>query len=417
MCCHITAPLPPPGWDRWNNVGVPRQMPPGIAYPPIPPNVFHHIPPPVDLWTPNAQPRPQPHVCPIHCVGGPVILRAQESGPTQGGNLPNTLNANVRADFPPQPVVSSLPHGSGAPVVPIVPVAPVAQMHPPGAELPHGPGVPVAPVTQMPPPGADEPNVAEQNNETSIQDHEQEENNHEIGSNNDDDDESESSSIVYYMSDSSSDTSGTVDNEENHDPMDVTGNDGVINLQAATEHNGNHEAAASGVDVPNTLRIDGSGDFHLGPQWQVPGTNTARVNAGPEFGHTSTWTEGHGSGGGVNNSRALGENNMVTPTEPNVNTGTRNVLPALMTTLRPADLNRDRELSPGRRYGTTGGGPANYQFVREYRPPTPYPTVLQYRPNYCSTGTQADFNNVIHQDPPVPTDLSMSGAYQPRRSN
>ncbi|KAI0468592.1 hypothetical protein F4859DRAFT_524165 [Xylaria cf. heliscus] len=71
------------------------------------------------------------------------------------------------------------------------------------------------------------------------------------------------------------------------------GADGVIDTRILTVHtNGYYYVPnATGVDIDNSLRIDKAGDFHLGPQWQVPSSKTAQSHAGPKFGEASIWSE------------------------------------------------------------------------------------------------------------------------------
>ncbi|KAI0505270.1 hypothetical protein F5B22DRAFT_531711 [Xylaria bambusicola] len=109
-------------------------------------------------------------------------------------------------------------------------------------------------------------------------------------SDNDEDDD-----ISDMMTESSSETidnlSHTAD-DGNLDILDVeNGSDGVIDLQVMADHNTPGGPVSRGIDVKNSLRIDKStGKFYLGPQWQVPSADAARMNAGPEFGTASTWT-------------------------------------------------------------------------------------------------------------------------------
>ncbi|KAI3343109.1 hypothetical protein F4824DRAFT_494901 [Ustulina deusta] len=340
----------------------------------------------------------------IPSVAKPVPYKWQESAPRQQGELLNVPDA-----FYVDPEVELLRQGLRT--SPLRPRAPIAHMSPTLGDVPMGPG------------------ATNQKYQTRIQDAEDSE--EEVSSDN-------KSCALENMSDCSSGTSETLTNEWEDDAMDNNSSDGVINLQPSADRNDYHEADAYGVDVDNSLHINGrTGNFHLGLQWQAPETNAARSNAGPEFGRASIWGEDHwghgpaewdgtdGEGffyvelaGGRSHSHGHDPIRMAVPSEPSVHTSTQEVLAARMCGMHLEDLNRAYELSQGQHHSIMIPSPQSYQDHREHQAPAPAYNGFNNATHSRETAinNNNDDDRVIRQDP-IPVDLSMSGACRPGPSH
>ncbi|GAW18094.1 hypothetical protein ANO14919_075650 [Xylariales sp. No.14919] len=199
------------------------------------------------------------------------------------------------------------------------------------------------------------------------------------------------------------------------------GNDGVLLSRSTTHNNGNH----GGVNVENSLRIsDHSGRFHLGPQWQVPEANTARSNAGPEFGLAHEWILYNGS---ESNDDSDGElvhiycdrdvqADLVDPSKScaniNPNSQERDALAACLGAVQPLGQSQPHELFPSQSDGATGEGPQNYGDRRHCQAPeaSSAPTDNCHSHAHVSREAETDgMASVLHLYP-SPTNLSMSGA-------
>ncbi|KAI0456649.1 hypothetical protein F5B21DRAFT_502255 [Xylaria acuta] len=164
------------------------------------------------------------------------------------------------------------------------------------------------------------------------------------------------SGAPYLMTECSSDTSETLTSGDDSDTLNgnsnedngagagagynINGADGVIDTRtiAARNHGYYDDDAVAGVDVDNSLRIDEAGHFHLGSQWQVPSSNTARSNAGSNFGQASVWSE-------WSEPRL---DSTAPPSRPKVNpTPADEVMTGRMQTLDLANLHRPHEPLPG----------------------------------------------------------------------
>ncbi|KAI1300341.1 hypothetical protein F5Y03DRAFT_397288 [Xylaria venustula] len=385
-------------------------------------------PPHMPLWnqtTPPGPNRPMPYALtprPLVLesfnpgVTMPVSYNMQESAYREERDLSTVSNNNMRVENPVQQEWSASPER---------PQAPTARMSPELENL-------------------DKPNIVEQEvpaaqsllltmhllrdrtDQTVDQGTEDDE---EIDSNSDSDSNSE---IVYYdsetQSECSSESNGTLGQELDNDTMHADGSDGVIDLQPTTEGRNSFDetTASGGVDVENSLHVSGSGKFHLGPQWQTPGANAARTDAGPEFGAASIWVErgpGHESGTEELHDRqspSCGDRktNMANLSESSVNTGSQGLMTDSMLSAYLQDLDRV--------HGTVSQGSRSYRGCRET--PTSSstlsynntPPVFTYRNDFNNTvyareteangdNSRDNDNHVSCQDP-TPVDLCMSGA-------
>ncbi|RWA10611.1 hypothetical protein EKO27_g4482 [Xylaria grammica] len=223
------------------------------------------------------------------------------------------------------------------------------------------------------------------------------------------------------MSECSSYTSEVPAHERPDSTINNNGNDGVL-LSRSTTHN---TGSLGGVNVENSLRIsDHSGRFYLGPQWQVPEANTARSNAGPEFGLADEWILYNGS---ESNDDSDGElvhiycdkdvqADLVDPSKSCANTNPNSqengVLAAYLGAIHPLDQSQPHELFPGQSDGAAGEGPQNYGDRRHCQAPeaSSAPTHNCHSHAHVSREAEADgMASVLHLYP-SPTNLSMSGA-------
>ncbi|KAK5624402.1 hypothetical protein RRF57_000118 [Xylaria bambusicola] len=197
----------------------------------------------------------------------------------------------------------------------------------------------------------------------------------------DDSNNNENEDTSELMSESSSETNSALSHtadDGNSDAMDMeNGSDGVIDLQAIADHNNPVGALSRGIDIHNSLRIDKStGKFHLGSQWQPPSADAARMNAGPEFGTASTRT--------MSSYRYRRGDMMEAQDESGVDS---HLLANRMGAIHLEDMDQVLcDTPPSSRFDDNAA---------------------------CYTETSPNRTGLMHRLPPMPVDLSMSGACRP----
>ncbi|KAI0974403.1 hypothetical protein F4678DRAFT_486262 [Xylaria arbuscula] len=326
----------------------------------------------------------------------PVSYNMQETACREERDLSIASSGNMRAENPVQQEWSASPDR---------PRAPIARMSPELKNL-------------------DEVNIVEQEFNEDAEEEEEEVNS----------DSDSNYEIVSCepetMSECSSESSGTLSHEWDNDTTHADASDGVIHLQPTAEgrNSFNERAASGGVDVQNSLRISGSGKFHLGPQWQTPGANTARSDVGPEFGPASTWVEcdpGLESDSEeldeILNSCGDEETNMASQSESSVNTGPQGRMSDSLRSLYQRHLDKIHgtvsqsfRSSRGRRETLTSSSTSSYNntpptfLYKNNFNPTAHAGEIEMNSDNSSDGND---DHVSCQDP-APVDLCMSGARQ-----
>ncbi|KAI1277178.1 hypothetical protein F5Y07DRAFT_115615 [Xylaria sp. FL0933] len=251
---------------------------------------------------------------------------------------------------------------------------------------------PRAPVAPMPPglPDTVEPNVAGQRDKNTSEDVEIK-----AEPTSDDEDEVASSSPKTKSKRSSNTSSNLKEESDDDDYMHAHGNDGVIDLNSCTDYGSRNrylKSAEYGVDIDNSLNVAGDGSFLLGPQWQVPKSNTARLNAGPDFGQASAWVEqnqgdksrglgGDGQHGGGSHSYDNGDTQKVATADRTDGTNTQGFLATWLRTINLGGRNHQGHHSSAHTHSHNGHD--SYVICRG----------------------------------PVPTNLTVSGARGPRPSH